>query len=537
MAKLNKELMCQRERFKKMPLSSNPSETWTISKPKVSGSNGVVVAQEIEAASVGAGIIDSGGNAIDGAIATAFALSVTEPWMSGFGGGGFMILYLAAEKKVRVIDFGMISPRLIDPTDYPLSGEVGADLFGWPAVIGDVNLHGAKSIAVPGSVAGYGLAVENFCSKSWGELISPAVKLADRGHRKTWWTTLNVAAEAAVLGRYSQSKMDWLPGGLVPSVSANNDDTYLNLAKYAKTIKLLKENGPKYFYEGEFARNLVADVQEAGGKLSETDLKDYSAQIIDPLSVQRGDLIYNLLPGMSAGPTFLDALKNIPEFPSTHPSTFSHTIIADSLMKAYKKRLEVMGHAGDIGDRSCTTNISTVDKAGNMAVITSTLLSRFGSRFVAPTSGILMNNGINWFDPRPARPNSIHGGQKPLSNMCPMIATCEGRPIFGIGASGGRKILPAVFQIASFINDFDMDLDVALSHPRFDVSGINKITYDPRLDPVTQRSLESMSVADSWMPATFPSMYAVPSGVQILADGTLVGAAHSQSPLTGAVGV
>ena len=82
-----------------------------------------------------------------------------------------------------------------------------------------------------------------------------------------------------------------------------------------------------------------------------------------------------------------------------------------------------------------------------------------------------------------------------------------------------------------------MDLDVALSHPRFDVSGINKITYDPRLDPETQRSLESMSVADSWMPATFPSMYAVPSGVQILADGTLVGAAHSQSPLTGAVGV
>ena len=323
----------------------------------------------------------------------------------------------------------------------------------------------------------------------------------------------------------------------MPTVSANNEDTYLNLAKFAKTIKLLKENGPEYFYEGEFARNLVADVQAAGGKLSETDLRDYSAQIIDPLSVERGDLIYNLLPGMSAGPTFLDALKNMPEFQSTHPSPFSHTITADSLMKAYKKRLEVMGHAGDIGDRSCTTNISTVDKAGNMAVITTTLLSRFGSRFVAPTSGILMNNGINWFDPRPGRSNSIIGGKKPLSNMCPMIATCEGRPVFGIGASGGRKILPAVFQIASYINDFGMDLDVALSQPRFDVSRIKKIIYDPRLDLETQRSLESISTADPWMPVTFPSMYAVPSGVQITDEGTLFGAAHDQSPLTVAVGV
>ena len=92
---------------------SYPYETWTVCKPKVTGSRGVVVAQEIEAASIGARTIESGGNAIDGAIATAFALSVTEPWMSGLGGGGFMMLYLANEKRVRVIDFGMISPKMM----------------------------------------------------------------------------------------------------------------------------------------------------------------------------------------------------------------------------------------------------------------------------------------------------------------------------------------------------------------------------------------------------------------------------------------
>ena len=125
-----------------MQKMSYPYETWTVCKPKVTGSKGVVVAQEIEAASIGARIIESGGNAIDGAIATAFALSVTEPWMSGLGGGGFMMLYLANEKRVRVIDFGMISPKMIDLTDYPLSGDIGADLFGWPAVAGDTNLLG-----------------------------------------------------------------------------------------------------------------------------------------------------------------------------------------------------------------------------------------------------------------------------------------------------------------------------------------------------------------------------------------------------------
>ena len=136
---------------------SYPYETWTVCKPKVTGSKGVVVAQEIEAASIGARIIESGGNAIDGAIATAFALSVTEPWMSGLGGGGFMMLYLANENRVRVIDFGMISPKMTDLADYPLSGDIGADLFGWPAVAGDTNLHGAKSVAVPGAVAGLSL--------------------------------------------------------------------------------------------------------------------------------------------------------------------------------------------------------------------------------------------------------------------------------------------------------------------------------------------------------------------------------------------
>ena len=103
-----------------------------------------------------------------------------------------MIVYLAKQNMVKVVDFGMISPLQLQVSDYPLSGEAGGDLFGWPAVENDTNIHGARSLAVPGSVAGYSLAIDQFGRRSWSELLDPIIKLAERGHRKTWWTTLNV---------------------------------------------------------------------------------------------------------------------------------------------------------------------------------------------------------------------------------------------------------------------------------------------------------------------------------------------------------
>ena len=123
-------------------------------------------------------------------VSTALAFCVTEPWMSGLGGGGFMAIYLAKQNLVQIVDFGMISPAELQPADYSLSGEAGGDLFGWPGE-NDTNLHGARSIAVPGSVAGYSLAIENYGRKSWRDLLDPIIGLAERGHRKTWWTTLN----------------------------------------------------------------------------------------------------------------------------------------------------------------------------------------------------------------------------------------------------------------------------------------------------------------------------------------------------------
>ncbi|MDE0812123.1 MAG: gamma-glutamyltransferase, partial [Alphaproteobacteria bacterium] len=160
-------------------------------------------------------------------------------------------------------------------------------------------------------------------------------------------------------------------------------------------------------------------------------------------------------------------------------------------------------------------------------------LSRFGSRVVLPESGVLMNNGINWFDPRPGRANSIAPGQRPLSNMCPIIATKDGKPWFGFGASGGRKIMPAVFQLASFANDFGMDLESALAQPRIDISQVDRIVHDGRLDEATAAALNAVAPSRPWSPTAVPSVYAVPSGAVIEDDGSCLGGAHIHSPVAG----
>ena len=510
-----------------------PFENWTITKPARRGRKGVVVAQEAEAAGIGADMFENDGNAVDAAIATALALSVTEPWMSGLGGGGFMVAYIASEHAVKVVDFSMVAPGQLEPSDFPLTGSQGAEMFGWPQVKDDVNIHGPKSIAVPGAVAGYGLAATAFGRKSWSALLDPAIQLAERGHRVTWWTTLQAASEAGLLARYPASEAVWLPGGFPPSMPPETATSFLSMEALAQSLRVLADEGPRSPYEGTLARSVAADVQAAGGYLSEADLAAYSARLTEPLQLARGDAVYHLPRGLTAGPTFAQALSRLPGFDSREPDADTYRAYATALVDAYRARLESMGHAGDDGTQSCTTHVSAADADGNLVMLTTTLLSPFGSRMVLPDSGILMNNGINWFDPRPGRPNSLAPGKRPLSNMCPMVATRNGAPWFGYGASGGRKIMPAVFQLASFTNDFGMGLGAALAHPRLDASGNDTLVHDGRLDAAVAAAISAIAPSTPWGPTSFPSMFANPSGAAITGDGECVGAVHPYSPVSG----
>jgi gamma-glutamyltranspeptidase/glutathione hydrolase len=164
--------------------------TWHVDKRPAVSAGGIVAAQSRRAAEVGAEVLRAGGNAVDAVIATSLALAALEPWMSGLGGGGCMLVWLAGEGRARALDFGMVAPRRLDPAHYPLVGGAAGDLFGWPAVLEDRNLHGPLAVAVPGQADGLRLAHERFATLPFAELAAPAVALAEEGLEVDWHASL-----------------------------------------------------------------------------------------------------------------------------------------------------------------------------------------------------------------------------------------------------------------------------------------------------------------------------------------------------------
>src|SRR5262245_56048450 len=176
----------------------DPIAAPTPRKAVVKSAGGIVASQSRLAARVGAEVLAAGGNAVDAAVATSFAVGVLEPWMSGIGGGGFMVI-APADGTPQVIDSGMVAPAALDPRDYPLIGGTAPGLFAWPAIKEDRNLKGAPSVAVPGLVAGLGLALERFGTIDWRGALAPAIKLAERGLPLDWYSTLSIAVGAREL--------------------------------------------------------------------------------------------------------------------------------------------------------------------------------------------------------------------------------------------------------------------------------------------------------------------------------------------------
>jgi gamma-glutamyltranspeptidase/glutathione hydrolase len=186
-------------------------------KPAIVSKGGIVAAQARRAAEIGTEVLAAGGDCVDAVIATGFALGVLEPWMNGVGGGGAMVLYRAREDRYEVIDYGMRAPNSLRVEDYPLAGHGAAsDIFPWPRVKDDRNVHGPGSIAVPGVVAGLEEAHRRHAKMPWRDLLGPAIGLAGEGLLVDWWTTLMIASSAADLRRYPASAAAYLQDGLPP---------------------------------------------------------------------------------------------------------------------------------------------------------------------------------------------------------------------------------------------------------------------------------------------------------------------------------
>ena len=469
-------------------MNDNFSASLQLSKPIVRSNRGVVAAQHRRAAEIGARILARGGDAVDAAIATSFALGVLEPWMSGLGGGGAMVLYRAAERRYRVIDFGMRAPAALSRADFPLSGRGKAgDLFPWAHVVGDRNVHGALAVAVPGQVDGMRLAFEAYARLPWAELLAPAIACADDGLLIDWYATESISSAAADLARYAASRALFLRDGL-PPVAAWSARTEVRLPQtaLAQSLRHLAQHGARDFYEGELARRWLGELDAAGAKLAASDLAAYRARATDPaLADYRGARVA-VTPELTGGPTLLRCLSLLRDTlqSAARPDATVFAAYARALQQAYSERLQLMGDIDGARAPACTSHFCVVDAAGNVAAVTQTLLSIFGSRLTLGDTGFVLNNGIMCFDPEADRPNSLAPGKRCLTNYCPVVFEMGERRV-ALGASGGRRILPAVLQLLSFCVDFGMSLEQAFHAPRIDASEGDLLIGDVGLDAAT----------------------------------------------------
>ena len=496
----------------------------------------MVVSQSRDAALAGVAILDAGGNAVDAAVGTALALAAAEPWNSGLGGIGFAVLHRAGERQAETIDFGPVAPAGLRREDYQLTGSSKEDLFTWPGVVGDVNVHGPLSFAIPSAVAGYAFLHGRWGALPLSEVIAPAIALAKRGLSQDWFTTLKIAAAASVLRRYPSTAAIYLPDGLPPVPPYQGDPGFLPLVALADTLERLGHAGLRDFYQGDVAASLAADFASLGSVLTAEDLRRCEARVRPAMEVEwlHGQTI-QLAAGLTAGPTFanvLEAMRGEPRRGAPDAAWFA--ALARAMKASYSERLERLGETEPKAAESCTTHISVCDAAGTAVAMTTTLLSSMGSRVVLPQTGVLMNNGVMWFDPRPNQPNSAAPGKRPLTNMCLVVVRQDGAPVLVAGASGGRRIMAAVAQMLAFTLDFGMSPAAAAHHPRIDVSDPGAVNADARLPPDVIEALRVDGPVELVEHGVLPVQFACPNMI-LLRGGERAGISDVMSPWSAAI--
>jgi gamma-glutamyltranspeptidase/glutathione hydrolase len=522
-----------------MQYTPKPHDTmhWQLTKPAAHGRRGIVASQARCAAEAGVAVLEAGGNAIDAAVGTALALATQEPWNSGLGGIGFAVVHRAGEKSAQVVDFGPVAPRKTDPRAYKLTGRMTTDLFAWPEVENDINIQGPLSIAVPSSPAGYHKLHATWGKLPFAEVIAPAVALAKRGLPQDWYTTVKVALSASALKLYPESARVYLRDGLPPIPPYQGASGFFQQGNLPRTLERLQHAGLRDYYEGDVARALLRDAKTVGSVLCEEDLRACEARIVPATEIAwRNGRTLQLATGLTAAPTLARVLERMRTSPwGKDPDAAWYRALAGIMKDAYAERFAGLGAADAKAAETCTTHLTACDAEGTMVAVTTTLMSSFGSRVLMPQTGVMMNNGMMWFDPRPDVPNSIAPGKRPLTNMCPVIMKDGEKPVLAIGASGGRRILASVFQMIAYIADFGMCVEDAAHHPRIDVSSVDKVTADRRLPAEVLSALAADGELEVVEHSTIPINFACPNVIVQHGDGTRSGISDVVSPWSAAI--
>lgn len=485
-------------------------ENWAVTTPPARSDRGVVAAQHRFAAQAGAAMLDAGGNAVDAIVATAYALNAVEPWMCGLGGSGFMVVWLATEQRAVAIDFQGTLPRAIDLADYPPDPNLPPTPMGFPTVVDNANVEGYKSITVPGAVAGLNHALGKYGTLGLSQVMDPAIQMADAGVTLDWFSMLQISLCGRVLARDPVSASVYLPGGH-PLLAEQR----LRIPHLAETLREIAATGAEGFYRGDLARRIVADLQAGGSRISAADMADYTVQEFDAMAAQhRGHRLYtcgDTSGGLRQREMLAHTMTTMPQ-PPRAPNAQTWLAYAqglDACWKAHKIRNGVITEQG-----ACTSSMSAVDADGNMVALTYTLLNRFGSGVTLPSTGMLMNDSVSYFDPRPGFPTTMEGGKRiNSSNMCPTIGVRDGQAVFAVGASGGNLIMPAVTQVAALMMDFGISVEDAVHHPRIDAQFTGTVRVDPRLGAEVIEALAEHWKIEVAQLLVYPKLYACVSAV------------------------
>ncbi len=483
-------------------------------RTEVVAHNGIVTAKHPAVAEIGIDILQRGGNAIDAAVAMAFAINTIEPRMTGIGGGGFMTIALANGESY-VVDFFPCAPASATSDLYELTPEFKADKLGFTGVKDNANAVGHRAVGIPGAVTGVLLALERWGTLPRTEIIAPAIRLARDGIAVTFHDTLSTAIGMNVLKRNAESSRLFLNNGL-PFVPMGDKPVYIRNPDLANTLEKISVEGANAFYQGDIAQRIVAELQVGGYGVSLDDFANYRALVKEPLKTDYRGLELLLLPGATGGPTvaeiahileawnlkelghssaaylyrlieacklsLADRMAWLADELANEPSTISRTLASREFAAERRKVIseKALGtyepmNSDAIGYQpsaeSCTTFLSAWDSHRNVVALTQTVNGSYGSGVAVPGTGILLNNAMVLFDPRPGQPNSIAPGKRPLSSMAHVIVRRNGKPIALAGAPGGRKIIDTVTQVMLNLIDFEMGPQAACGSPFIDPAG------------------------------------------------------------------
>lgn len=513
--------------------------------PVATGTGGAVATISAQASQAALAILNGGGNAVDAAVAAAATLGVTDPFSCGIGGGGFMVIYLAKDKRVVTIDHRETAPSSTRPTLFEQDGK---------PIDFETAVASGAAVGVPGTVRGWHEALERYGSMRFAQVLAPAIATADGGFR------IN-ANFSGLLGQNEKKFRQFAPTSelYLHDGKALPAGTLLRNPGMARAYREIAAGGVKAFYEGPMAKAIVDAVNRPpvakgyrvrGGAMTLADLADYEARIRPALrSSYRGIDLYGMPLPSSGGATVAHALnilegfdlKALPRARAEHlyleasrlafadrnaylaDPEYLDAPLAGLLSKDYAARRRALIDpdkaapgavaAGDpypfqrdpsvplrppartaiqlAPESAHTTHLAVSDKDGNVVAYTFTIESWGGSGIVVPGYGFLLNNEMTDFDFTGPHPNVPEAGKRPRSSMAPTIAIKDGKPLFSVGSPGGSTIITTVLQTIVNHVDFGMPMDAAIDAPRISQRNAAESSVEPGFGGSTQaRALE-----------------------------------------------